>query len=136
MNLDLEGITSELSYKATRSSGSGGQHVNKVSTKIELHFNIRESQFLNEFQKTKLLSALANRVTKNGILVMSCGESRSQLRNKTTVTQRFHELLKTSLKKRKKRKATRIPNAVKQKRLASKRKHSEKKAQRKPPKLD
>jgi len=133
---DQEAIATELNFKAVRSSGSGGQHVNKVSTKVELHFNILESLYLNEYQRARLLDKLSNRINNNGILVMSCGETRSQLKNKTIVTKRFFQLIENSLKKQKERKPTTIPKSVKKKRLTSKRKHSEKKVQRKPPKLD
>lgn len=134
--IDHEAITTELTYKAVRSSGSGGQHVNKVSTKVELHFNILESLYLNDYQRTRLLDKLSNRINNSGILVMSCGETRSQLKNKTIVTKRFFQIIENSLKKQKKRKPTTVPRSVKKKRLTSKRKHSDKKAQRKPPKPD
>lgn len=134
--LKNEGIISELIFKAVKSSGSGGQHVNKVSTKVELLFNIENSQFLNITQKKRLQEVLGNRINKNGFLVMSCSETRSQFQNKTIVTERFLHLIGESLTEQKKRKSTKIPKAVKQKRLTSKRKQSEKKAQRKPPNLE
>ena len=136
MTLDYEGIRSELTFKAARSSGSGGQHVNKVSTKVVLHFNIAQSQFLTEEQQHLLMEALSTRITKKGILMLSCSETRSQAKNKELVTKRFFDILEEGLKEDKERKPTKIPRAVKQKRLAAKRKHAEKKAQRKPPKLN
>jgi ribosome-associated protein len=136
MTLDYEGILSELTFKTARSSGSGGQHVNKVSTKVVLYFNIVQSQFLTEEQQHLLMEALSTRITKKGILMLSCSETRSQAKNKELVTKRFFDILEEGLKEDKERKPTKIPRAVKQKRLASKRKHAEKKAQRKPPKLN
>jgi ribosome-associated protein len=134
--LNKEGIASELVYKAVRSSGSGGQHVNKVSTKVELHFNITASNALNEIQQTKLLNVLGNRITKNGILIISCDETRSQLRNKTIATRRLFQLLEASLKQREKGNQPpfqKLPNKNVWRLNVSK---GEKKAQRKPPKFD
>lgn len=136
MTLDYEGIRSELRFKAARSSGSGGQHVNKVSTKVLLYFNILESQILTEEQQHLVMEALATRITKKGVLMLSCSDTRSQAKNKELVTKRFFYILEEGLKEDKERKPTKIPKAVKQKRLDSKRKHAEKKAQRKPPKLN
>jgi len=132
----FEALKTELVYKAVRSSGSGGQHVNKVATKIELYFNVSNSKVLDKLQKEKLLHHLGNRVNKNGMLVMSCGKTRSQLKNKTIVNERFIQLIEAALKEEKQRIATKIPKAVKQKRLLQKRKNSEKKTNRKPPKME
>lgn len=132
----MQNLKSEISYKAVRSSGSGGQNVNKVATKVELYFNLLESQFLESYQKEKLQNYLVNRITKDGILILSCGETRSQLKNKTIVTKRFFQLIEEGLKEDKERLSTKIPKAVKRKRLAIKKKTSEKKANRKPPKID
>lgn len=136
MTLDRHTIVSELSYKATQSSGSGGQHVNKVATKVELYFNINDSRGLSDNQKSRLFTALSNRINKNGELMMSCGDTRSQLRNKELVTDRFFKLIEDNLKERKKRKPTKVPKVAKKKRLESKRQQSQKKSNRKPPKLD
>ncbi|MCA0152162.1 alternative ribosome rescue aminoacyl-tRNA hydrolase ArfB [Winogradskyella vincentii] len=134
--MDAENLISELTFKAVRSSGSGGQHVNKVATKVVLSFDILNSSHLNEDEKIKLLSFLNNRINKSGILVLSSDQNRSQLKNKIDVTKRFVNLIKLGLKEEKERKQTKIPKSVKRKRLESKRKISEKKANRKPPKLD
>ena len=134
--MDVALLKSELSYKYVRSSGSGGQHVNKVSSKAELYFNLQESSVFNEEQKQKLSEFLKNRLNKDGIVVLACDESRSQFRNKAIVTQRFINLIEEGLKKQKKRRPTRIPRSVKRKRLNNKRIQSEKKANRKPPKLE
>ena len=134
--MDAENLISELTFKAVRSSGSGGQHVNKVATKVVLSFDILNSRHLSEDEKIKLLSFLSNRINKSGILVLSSGQNRSQLKNKIDVTKRFVNLIELGLKQEKERKQTKIPKSAKRKRLEIKRKISEKKANRKPPKLD
>lgn len=133
--LDREAIEREFIIKAIRSSGSGGQNVNKVATKAELQFNIVDSKYLSDEQKALLAQNLSTRLTKDGRIILQCDESRSQLKNKNLVITRFFELLEEGLTEDKERKKTKIPKAVKLKRLASKRKHSEKKANRKPPEI-
>jgi ribosome-associated protein len=134
--VDTTLLKSELNYKYVRSSGSGGQHVNKVSSKAELYFDLDHSKALNDEQKQKLSEFLSNRLTKDGVLILACDESRSQFRNKAIVTKRLLELLEDGLKEDKVRLQTRIPRAAKKKRLKNKRINAEKKATRKPPKLD
>jgi ribosome-associated protein len=134
--VDTDLLKSELTYKYVRSSGSGGQHVNKVSSKAELYFNLKDSQVFTQEEKQKLSEFLSNRLTKDGILILACDESRSQFRNKALVTQRFLELIEEGLKEEKERIKTKVPKAVKRKRLARKRKNSEKKANRKKPDVD
>ena len=134
--MDAENLISELTFKAVRSSGSGGQHVNKVATKVVLSFDILNSSHLSEDEKIKLLSFQSNRINKSGILVLSSGQNRSQLKNKIDVTKRFLNLIELGLKQEKERKQTKIPKSAKRKRLEIKRKISEKKSNRKPPKLD
>lgn len=134
--MDTDLLKSELTYKYVRSSGSGGQHVNKVSSKAELYFNLKDSQVFTQEEKQKLSEFLSNRLTKDGILILACDESRSQFRNKALVTQRFLELIEEGLKEEKERIKTKVPKAVKRKRLARKRKTSEKKANRKKPDVD
>lgn len=129
-------LKSELSYKYVRSSGSGGQNVNKVSSKAELYFDLEASKVFNDEEKLKLSEFFKNRINNEGVLVLACDESRSQFRNKAIVTQRFLNLIEDALKEEKERLPTKIPKAVKRKRLAKKRKNSEKKAQRKPPEVD
>jgi len=129
-------LKSELTYKFVRSSGSGGQHVNKVSSKAELYFNLNDSAVFNDDEKQKLTEVFNKRLNKGGILILTCDESRSQFRNKAIVTRRFLELIEEGLKEDKKRIATKIPKSAKKKRLANKRKISDKKAKRKPPEMD
>jgi len=130
-----EAILHELTFKAIRSSGSGGQHVNKVSSKVELTFNLSESLLFDDDQKERLLSKLQHRLTKEGVLILQCGESRSQHKNKEIIIKRFLVLIKDALKVPKKRKPTKVPKSVIKKRLKSKRKQSEKKVNRQKPDL-
>ena len=126
-------LLSELKFKAIRSSGAGGQHVNKVSSKIELTFYMLDSVVLNNEQKELLSENLKTRLTKEGLLILQCDESRSQHKNKTIAIQRFLEIINKGLIVPKKRIPTKTPKAVVKKRLDSKRKTAEKKANRKPP---
>ncbi|OZV70617.1 alternative ribosome rescue aminoacyl-tRNA hydrolase ArfB [Winogradskyella aurantia] len=133
--MDFEDLKSEVNYKAVKSSGSGGQHVNKVATKVELYFNVFKSEVLSEEQRAKLVINLSNRINKNGYLILSCSATRSQLKNKEIVTKRFLALIEDGLKEETERKPTKIPKAVKKKRLENKRQQSQKKTNRKPPDL-
>lgn len=128
-------LISELSFKAVRSSGAGGQHVNKTSSKVELSFNLNDSAVFDEDQKVLLLSNLKSRLTKDNVLILQCDESRSQHKNKASVIERFLEMIHQALIVPKKRKKTNIPKAVKQKRLETKKQIAEKKASRKPPQI-
>ena len=129
-------LIDELNFKAIRSSGAGGQHVNKVSSKIELIFNLDDSRVFNDEKKGHLKSKLKSRLTKGNMLMLQCGESRSQHKNKKIVIQRFLEIIKEALIIQKKRRPTKVPRSVKIKRLKSKRFNSEKKTNRKRPNLD
>jgi len=133
---DEKAILNELSFKFIRSSGAGGQHVNKTSSKVELTFDVENSQFLLLDQKQRLKINLKTRLTKENVLILQCGESRSQHKNKTIIIQRFLDLITENLIEEKDRIPTKIPRAVVRKRLTNKRKTSEKKAKRKPPELD
>ncbi|MEZ4842388.1 MAG: alternative ribosome rescue aminoacyl-tRNA hydrolase ArfB [Flavobacteriaceae bacterium] len=134
--VNVEELLKELSFKAVRSSGAGGQHVNKVSSKIELFFNVNESAVLNEEDKSLLIKNLSSRLTKNNELILTCDESRSQHKNKEIITSRFIEIIQNGLKRPKKRKKTRPSIASVKKRLAAKKKVSEKKSSRKKPDLE
>lgn len=133
---DKETVLNELNFKAVRSSGSGGQHVNKVSSKIELTFDLVNSLVFSEQQKHRLLIKLQNRLTKEGILILQCDDSRSQHKNKDIVIKRFLAIIDAALIIPKKRVRTKIPKSVIRKRLKNKRNLSEKKANRKKPGLD
>lgn len=126
----------EFNFKGIRSSGAGGQHVNKVSSKIELTFNIEASLALNEEQKRAIQHKFANRITKEGLLILQCGESRSQHRNKNIAIVRMIQVLKSALYIQKKRIPTKTPKAVIFKRLKIKRVNKERKTNRRKPSLD
>jgi ribosome-associated protein len=134
--LDAEQLISEAILKAVRSSGSGGQNVNKVSTKIELQFNVNHSNGLDDAEKTLLIDSLNTRLTKNNVLILQCDESRSQLKNKQIVKERFLEIINEALTVQKERIPTKTPKAVKRKRLKNKKQVSQKKANRKPPEIE
>lgn len=134
--MDCNLLIPELNFKAVRSSGSGGQHINKVSSKIELHFNVKNSFVLNNDQKELLIKSLKTRLTKQNELILQCGESRSQYKNKEIVIARFLEIIKKGLKVPKKRKPTKVPKSAIRRRLKSKRIQSERKASRKKPDIE
>ncbi len=131
-----EALISELTFKAVRSSGSGGQNVNKVASKVVLYFDLANSRVFSDAERERLHVFFKNRLNNQGILILSSEESRSQFRNKALVTQRFLNLIDEGLKEVKERKPTKIPKGVQRKRLQDKRKQSEKKANRKKPKID
>ncbi|TPN87575.1 alternative ribosome rescue aminoacyl-tRNA hydrolase ArfB [Aquimarina algicola] len=126
-------IIKEVIYKAVRSSGAGGQHVNKVSSKVELSFDILASQGLTDEEKLLLSQKLSSRLTKSGTLILQCSDHRSQHRNKELVIKRLFEVLKTNLHIPKKRKSTRPSRAAVKKRLEQKQRQSTKKANRRKP---
>ena len=134
-NMKTEIMLTELQYKAVRSSGAGGQNVNKVSSKVMLSFDVKNSHALTDEEKILLTSKLASKLTLEQVLILSCDEDRSQLKNKTIVTKRFLELIKTALIVPKKRKPTQIPRGVIEKRIKAKRNLSEIKQNRRKPKF-
>lgn len=129
----FELLEAELVFTFTRSSGPGGQHSNKVSTRVELKFHVYDSAVLNPSQKERISLKLKNRISKDGFLILVAQEERSQIRNKRLVTERFYELLSSALKPDKKRIPTRPSASAKIKRLDEKRKSSERKQARKKP---
>lgn len=133
---DEETIIKELTFKAVRSSGSGGQHVNKVASKVELYFDLEASSVFSEDHRDKLRESLQNRLTTGNILILQCGDTRSQHRNKEIIIQRFLELITSAFEEEKERISTKIPKSVVRKRLKNKRYQSEKKANRKKPDVD
>lgn len=134
--MEIEKIVTELTYKAVRSSGAGGQNVNKVSSKVVLTFDLRNSQALSDEEKILLETKLATRLTSDAILILTCDEDRSQLKNKSIVTKRFLELIKNALIIQKPRKATKIPKSVIRKRIKDKKNVSDIKQSRRKPNLD
>ena len=118
---------SELRFAFTRSQGPGGQNVNKLSTRVELFFDVRASAGLNDTQIERILSALNSRIDAEGILRISAQESRSQWQNRLNVVERFVGLMSRALRTRRKRIATTKSVGAKQKAQAKKKLHSEKK---------
>lgn len=130
---DLAIPRSELAMRATRSSGAGGQHVNKTSSRIELTWNARESGSLTDEQRQTILGKLRSRLTKEGNLRVVASTTRSQFRNREIAELRLAKLLAAALQPVAKRKATRPTRASKQARLDEKKKHSNKKRERRAP---
>ncbi|MBD3373562.1 aminoacyl-tRNA hydrolase [candidate division KSB1 bacterium] len=121
----------ELTFTASRSSGPGGQHVNKSNTRVTLSFDVGQSPFLTLEQREKILSRLENRISKDGTLQISVQDARSQRANREIAIQRFVDLLRSALKERPPRKRKKISRAAHQRRLDKKRRRSEKKETRK-----
>jgi ribosome-associated protein len=133
--MDKDKIISELTFKAVRSSGAGGQNVNKVSSKVVLTFDLNASQALSEEEKELIGTKLKSKLTLENVLILNCDEDRSQLKNKEIVTKRFLELITKALVVPKKRKPTKVPRSVVEKRLKDKSTNSEIKQNRKKPEL-
>ena len=129
-------VIKEFQYKAVRSSGPGGQHVNKTATKVEISLDIISSEAFTDLEKERLQQKLSNRISSEGILTLQCGETRSQHRNKAIVLERMLELLKQSLTVAKPRKKTKPSKSAIQKRLKSKKEQALKKKNRCPPSID
>lgn len=121
---------SEVIFQTSRASGPGGQNVNKTESRVELRFHLQSSQLLSEYQKQLLLEKLAPRLTADGYLLLVAQDDRSQLRNKDLVLSRFYELLQRSLRRPKPRKATKPSAGAVRKRLETKKRVGEKKANR------
>jgi ribosome-associated protein len=131
-----EEILQSVTFKTSRSGGKGGQNVNKVSSKVELIFDLETALYFDEDEKTLLRSRLENRLDTEGLLHVVSQEDRSQLLNKERTIVKLIELLKRSLQVQKKRKATKIPKGVIQKRLKNKSVNANRKESRKKPTVD
>jgi ribosome-associated protein len=131
--MEKEKLITELQFKAVRSSGAGGQNVNKVSSKVVLSFDIKNSNSISIEEKNRLETNLSSRLTNDQILILNCYEDRSQLKNKEIVIKRFLAIIQQGLFIPKIRKATKIPKSVIRKRLKDKKNVSDiKKNRRKP----
>lgn len=122
----------ELRYRATRSGGPGGQHVNTSSTRIELEFDVGASPSLTDAQRARIMERLASRIDGAGTLRLASSGSRSQHQNREDVTARLARLLDDALRERKPRRRTRVPRAAKEARLQQKKKRAETKKRRGP----
>jgi ribosome-associated protein len=126
----------ELDVRASRSSGAGGQHVNKTSSRVEISWNIARSAVLTDDQRDRLLSRLSSRISEDGAIRVVASDTRSQLRNRDTAEKRLAETIAKALIVAKKRKPTRRPRAANEARLSEKKKHSERKRDRTRPITD
>jgi ribosome-associated protein len=124
---------SELKFRFTQSSGPGGQHVNKAATQVELLFDVARSPSLNEAERRRILQALARFIDGTGILHLTSQSTRSQLRNRQDVTERFQALLRQALKRRKKRRPTKPTADSREQRLEEKKRRSAVKRSRRTP---
>ena len=130
---DLRVPLAELEFRASRSGGPGGQHVNTSSTRVEVTWDVAGSSALSEEQRQRLLVRLASRLDGTGRLRLVSSGTRSQLRNREDVTERLREVLAQALVVPKARKRTRTPRAAKAARLENKRRRSATKRDRRPP---
>jgi ribosome-associated protein len=123
-------IRKEITYKTSRSGGSGGQHVNKTETQVEASWDLLTSAIITEDERLVLLAKLRNRLTADGVLSVKCQETRSQLDNKQRAAQRLEQLVNAALVPQKQRKASKPTRASVEKRIQAKKKASERKQQR------
>jgi ribosome-associated protein len=142
---DIEGIRvnqslviprSELTVRASRSSGAGGQHVNKTSSRIEVEWSVAQSPSRTDEARASLFKRLASRLSENGIIRVVASDTRSQLRNREAAEKRLAETIAKALIVPKKRKPTRRPRSADEARLTEKKKQSERKRERRRPITD
>ena len=122
-----EGLTipeRELSFTASRSAGPGGQHVNKVSSRVTLRWHVRDSPSLTDEQRRRILTRLVTRITKDGVLQMHCQKQRSQAANRLEVRGRFADLVRQALRRQRPRRPTRRTRAAEERRLETKRRRA------------
>lgn len=120
----------ELDVRVSRSSGAGGQHVNKTSSRVEIFWNVRTSGAVTEEQRALLLSRLASKLNADGSIRVVASDMRSQSRNREIAEERLADVVRRALVVRRKRKPTKPTRAAKEARLESKKRHSRKKDER------
>ncbi|MEO8139300.1 MAG: alternative ribosome rescue aminoacyl-tRNA hydrolase ArfB [Gemmatimonadota bacterium] len=125
--------STELSFRATRSGGPGGQHVNTSSTRIELWWDAATSPSLTAAQREQVRARLSTRLTADGLLRIVASETRSQKQNRELAIERFQEVLARALATPKKRKATRPSRAAKERRITEKKQRGARKRERRSP---
>ncbi|CAM3783576.1 alternative ribosome rescue aminoacyl-tRNA hydrolase ArfB [Sphingobacterium prati] len=130
--MNITGLIGELTFKFSRSGGAGGQHVNKVSSKVTLQWDVASSAVFSAEEKAVVAEKLSNRINKEGILQLESDVDRSQARNKEIAIDRFLRLIKDALVPTKPRKKTKIPYSSVLKRLDRKKQQSQLKASRRP----
>ena len=136
VNESLSIPRSELDVRVSRSSGAGGQHVNKTSSRVEIFWNILGSRALDEEQRARLLGRLSSRLTSDGSIRVVASDMRSQTRNRELAEERLADLVRRALIVPKKRRATKPTKASREARLESKKRHSSKKAERRKKSFD
>lgn len=134
--MEIDQILKEVIFKAVRSSGAGGQHVNKVATKVILLFDLETSIALTSNEKDQLITSIGNLLTKDNLLIVQAGDTRSQLKNRKMAEEKLIKILNDGLATPTKRKKTKPSRASKEKRLKSKRMISRKKQSRQRPDAD
>jgi ribosome-associated protein len=130
INEELAIPESELSFSFSTSGGPGGQHANRSATRAILDFDVHSSPSLSDAQRARILARVGNRISREGILQISAGESRSQHQNRQEAIARFQALLERALRPQKKRHSTRPSRAAQERRLEAKRQHGQRKAER------
>jgi ribosome-associated protein len=130
INSSLSIPRSELEFRASRSSGAGGQHVNKTSSRVEVEWNVAASSSVSDSDRSRIQSRLASRISEAGTIRVAASDTRSQLRNRELAETRLAELIAKALVVPKKRKPTKRPRAANEARLTEKKKHSDKKRER------
>ena len=136
VNESLSIPRSELDVRVSRSSGAGGQHVNKTSSRVEIFWNVLTSRVLDDAQRTRLREKLSSRMTSDGSIRVVASDMRSQSRNRELAEKRLADLVRRALIVPKKRRATKPTRASKEARLESKKRHSTKKAERRKESLE
>ncbi len=124
---------SEMWFTAARSGGAGGQHVNKTSSRVTLHWHVESSAALTEAQRRRVMQRLAGRINQEGVLTVSVDTERSQYANLRIARERLADLIRSALRRQRKRIPTRVPKGAKERRLREKSKRTAVKQRRKPP---